>query len=384
MLNVHDVSPGRKVDAERVFSAVNQAVTLVGNRPPVDAHYDSDGGLVAGDGAIEAYRADCDQHIVAELRRRRWSPGPRVQQFRRNDAFGIGAGGYPSDFEFVRSQLITEQRQPLTAEMLFAIDNSVPLGARTHSARRLLGAGEAQIYSGGNELPRASNSVIREQFGIAYVVCSVEQNFFEALTTDFAGLQMFRQDLALAYRLVDERINRIYWYGDAGAGLYGVLNYPGIAKMVIATPLTDATDVADEVAAIADFTNLPMVTSVGTFFGDTLAVSPRVYARMYSPRFTNGAPGLTIAQMLLNSSGGRLRSIEVAPELAGVGPNGEDAILIYRREAETLALVQVQATTQMPVFQSTPFDQTTVVFGATGGVTSFQSGNVLIGYVTVQ
>lgn len=383
---VYDVTPsstGRRTNPERIHSAVRQAVNLIGNRPPIDAHYDSADDLVAGDGAIEAYRADCDRLMLQELRRRKWKPGRRVQQWRRQDAFGVGAGGYPQDFEFVRPNLLREARQPLSAELLFPIDNSVPLGARTHTARRLLGAGEAQIYSGGNELPRASNSVIRETFGICYVVCSVEQNFFEALTTDFANLRMYQEDLDLAYRLVDERVNRIYWYGDSGANLYGVLNYPGIAKMTLPTVFADSTDVADEVAALSDFIQIPVITSVGTFYGDTLIVSPKMYARMYSPRFTNGAPGLTIAQMLLMSLGNRLKSIEVAPELAGVGPNGEDAMIITRREASTMALVQVQATTEMPVLRTTPFDQTTAVFAATGGVTSFEAGNVLIAYVNI-
>jgi len=380
-MTLHDVSPrGSRLTEESIRSVVRQAANLVGHRPPPDAHYDSD-GIVCGDGAIEAYRVECARRSLEELERRGWRPGHRVQEAMRADAFGVGAGAFPTDFEFMDPLIRQEQRQPLSAEMLFSIDTRVPLGARTHGVRRRLGSGEAQIYRGGNEISRAQGTYLRESWGIAYVVCSTEVNFFDLASTDFAQLNEAQDDLADAYRFVDERVNRLYWYGDVGSNLYGVLTHPAIPKVVISTAYTDATDVDDVVASVFDFTQKPMVTSVGVFAGDTLALSPRLYSFFHSPRFTSGAPGLSIAQMLLNTSP-TVKRIVMAPELAGAGPNGEECMLLFRSDAESLALVQVQATTQMPVFQSGPFDQTTVVFAATGGVRALNAGNNLLGIVT--
>jgi hypothetical protein len=387
MSTFHDVTPGpSRLTEQGIRSIVRQAALLAGNRPPVDAHYDSD-GLVCADGAIEAYRADCDRLVFEELNRRGWRPGPRFQQllrndeFARNDSFGVGAAAFPTDLEFMRSQILLEPRAPLSAEALFPLDTSVPLGARTHAVRRRLGSGEAQIYRGGNEIPRVTGSYIRESWGIAYVVCATETNYFELASQDFANLNEAQQDLADARRFVDERINRIYWWGDVGSNIYGVLTHPSIPRMVISTAFDGTASVDTVVAALFDFCHKPMVTSVGVFAADTLGLSPRLYAFCYSPRFTNGAPGRTIAQMLLDTSP-TIKRIVMVPELAAAGPSGEDCMLVFRSDAESLALVRVQATTQMPVFQTGPFDQMTAVFGATGGVTSLNAGNNLIGIVT--
>lgn len=390
MISVIDVTPigqRRRVDASRVNDAVGAALLDFGFAPPPqqgeNARYDSD-GLVGGPDVLENYQQRCDSEALNLLSNRGWEPGPRLRALaeQRADSFPAGSGGFPRDFEFVRAGVIEEARQPLTASMLFAIDNSVPLGARTHSARRALGSGEAKIYKGGNEIPRAQTTYIREAFGTCFVVCAVETNFFEQLTTDFAGIQQFQQDLRLAFRLVDERVNRLLWFGDLASQIWGVLNYPGLPKMAVSTPFTDATPPEDVATALFDFMNKPMVSSAGTFYATDLAVSPKVWA-FISSRPTTLAMNMFILQLFQAMMAGRLRSIEVAPELAGIGPNGEDGILAYRREPNTLAQVQIQAPTTLPVYQSSPLDQTTVVFASTGGMTAFDYGNCIIGYVVV-
>jgi hypothetical protein len=385
---LHDVTPGgSRLTEQGIRAVVRQASMLVGNRPPVDAHYDAEDGFVCGDGAIEAYRADCDRLVFDELNRRGWRPGPRFQQllrndeFARHDAFGVGAAAFPTDLEFMRSQILLEPRAPLSAEALFPLDTSVPLGARTHAVRRRLGSGEAQVYRGGNEIPRVTGSYVRESWGVVYVVCATETNYFELASQDFANLNEAQQDLADARRFVDERVNRIYWWGDVGSNVYGVLTHPSIPKMIFSTALDGTASVDTVVAALYDFVMKPMVTSVGVFAADTLALSSRLYAFVHAPRFTANSPGQTIAQMLLNTSA-TLKRIVMAPELSAAGPSGEDCMLLFRSDPESVALVRVQAATQMPVFQTGPFDQMTAIFGATGGVTSLNAGNNLLGIVT--
>jgi hypothetical protein len=386
VIPILDVSTGPRVGADQIRSTLARALLEHGlpqNGP--NNRYDADGPVSWG-GAIEGWQARADEAMADELYRRGWTPGHRLLDLQRADGqraddLGNGAPAFPREFEFIRTQILQEVRQPLTADLYFAVDTSVPLGARTHSARRALGMGEAQIFRGGSEIPKVSHSYIREGFGVAYVVSSVETNFFSLLTTDFAGLQAYQQDLSLAFRVVNEKLDEIAWYGDVASQVYGVLNYPSLQKYVVATPFLDTSQPTDVANAICDFFNKQMIASVGTFYPNQLLVSPKIKA-FISTRYTTLAMSMTIEEVVLKNLSGRLKSIEVSPRLAGCGPGGIDGMLAYRNEQETLAQVRIQAPTTMPIFQSSPFDQTTVVFGCTGGMTSFQTGNCLLAYVT--
>lgn len=300
----------------------------------------------------------------------------------RHDALPAGVNAFPQEFEHVRARAFEEKRAPLNGRILFATDSSVPLGARSHRAYRTVGNGEAQIVSKGSPIPRATTGRVTESFLVAYVACGVSVNYFDALTTDFANLRQYQNDLAMARYAVNWKINDIIWNGDEAAGLYGVLNYPHIAKMVIATPFTDASNASDVAQEINDFLDTPMLQSKTVYQPNALIVSPAINS-FISSRQHSVASDVKIKQYVLAAQEGRISSIQVAQELAGAGPNGEDVMIAYRKEPETLAHVEVQAPTTLPVFQSTVFDTETVVIGATGGMISAESGNVIIGYVDV-
>jgi hypothetical protein len=394
VIPIHDVSQGRRVPHDSIRATLDRALLehglpSGGNR--ADARYDADGYVgYAGAGVLENWQSRADEALSDELHRRGWTPGPRLLDFQaRNDAenraddLGIGSPAFPREFEFIRTRILEEVRQPLTADLYFPADTSVPLGARSHSQRRVLGTGEAQIYRGGSEIPVVGHSYIREQFGVAYVVSSVATNFFTMLTTDFAGLQAYQQDLSMAFRVVNEKMDEIFWYGDPASQIYGILNYPSLQKYVLATSLADTSTPAAVVSQIVDFVNHQMVASVGTFAPNALLVSPKIKAYITS-RWTTLAMSMTIEEAVLKALSGVITRIDVSPRLAGCGPSSTDGLLAYRNEPDSVAQVRIQAPTTMPIFQASPFDQTTVVFGCTGGATSFQTGNCLLGYATVQ
>jgi hypothetical protein len=378
--NLIDVSPGRSVSPDAIRASVSAALRFGGAQASRSDRYDAAGGPVASRGTLSAYQREMDRQMLRELGHN-WAPPAHLRQ----DALATGVGGFPRSFEFIRSQIFEEKRQPLTAMQFFPIDGSVPLGARKHTARRSLGSGEAQIYRAGTEIPRARTTFVEEQFGIAYIVCAVDTNYFDALTTDWAGLQLYQRELRLAVRLVEERMNRIAWLGDVGSQIRGVINYPSLAKRVMAVAFTDASTPGDVVEALNDLANTPMIESGMTFRATQMLVSPQIHAFLFTRQHST-ASDLTMGQFFLASqaAGGEgIQSIRAAPELAGIGPNGEDGILCYRPELETMGHVVVQAPATLPVFQSSPLDQTTVVFGATGGMVMPDVGNCILGFATV-
>lgn len=393
----HDVTPGASfdhpvVDSRAVQGAIAEALRWGRSaglaQAPVAGRYDAE-GLVGTIDLLDAYARHCDSRLLDRMAELNQRPSPQVLDLaRRSDALPIGAGGFPRDFEFIRTQMFEEKRQPLTSMDLFALDTSVPLGAKKHTARRALGSGEAQIHDGrSSEIPRARTTYAEEQFGVAYVVCAVDVNIFEAFTTDWAGLRQYQLDLRHAYRLVEERLNRIAWFGDVGTQLYGVTNYPSMHVKVLSTAFNDAAVSEDVMTALTDLANAPIIQSGGVFSPTEMAVSPEIHRFLFSRKHsTTGGTDTTIGEYFLNgqrASGTGVQRIVMAPELAAVGPAGQDGILCYRKDPETLAQVLIQPPTALPVFQSSPFDQTTVIFAATGGMVAPDVGNCILGWASV-
>ena len=378
-----DVSPGlRRVDMPSITLSLNRALTFGGTSAPgASGRYDA-AGLIGSPDLLDTWARHVDGLCLRELGDR---PLPAcLQPQGRTDALPAGAPGFARQFEHIRSQILEERRQPLNAMRMFPIDGSVPLGARKHTTRRALGSGEAQIYRGGDEIPRAQSSYAEETFGVAYVVCAVDTQFFDLLTTDWAGLQQYQRDLRLAMRLVEERLNRICFTGAAEAGLYGVLNYPHLAKQVMSVDFTDDSAPEDIAAALYDLATTPLVESGGTFAATAMDVSPRLHQFLFSRKHSStGGTDLSIGEYFLKSqqAGGQgIRSIGMAQELAGIGPNSEDGILCYRPDLDTVGHVLIQAPSVLPVYQASPLEQTTVVFAATGGVTMPDVGNAILGF----
>lgn len=379
-----DVSPGmRRVDLPSITLSLNRALTYGGTSAPSSAgRYDA-AGLIGSPDLLDNWARHVDGLFLRELGDRPLPACLRVDG-RRTDDLPAGTPGFARQFEHIRSQILEERRQPLNAMRMFPVDGSVPLGARKHTSRRALGSGEAQIFRGGNEIPRATTSYAEETFGVCYVVCAVDTQFFDLLTTDWAGLQQYQRDLRLAMRLVEERLNRIAFTGAADAGLYGVLNYPHLAKQVMSVDFTDDSAPEDIAMALYDLATTPLVESGGTFAATAMAVSPRLHQFLFSRKHSSsGGTDLSIGEFFLKSqqAGGQgIRSIDMAQELAGIGPNSEDGILCYRPDLDTVGHVLIQAPSVLPVYQASPLEQTTVVFAATGGVVMPDVGNAILGY----
>lgn len=337
------------------------------------------------------------KRLFAEWRDQRIERLADEMNIRRDAAANLipgGVGGFPRDFDHIRTKIWEEERQPLTALDLFPTDTSIPLGARTHTARRRLGRGIAKIMRGDSFIPRANIGYVEEQFGVVYIVCGVGQNFFETLTTDFANLNAYEEGLRHARRLVEERMNDVFWYGDVASQVYGVLNYPSLAKVLLPLGYDDSeySTNADLVAArrqlvvqLLDLGATPSVRSGTKFEPNRLAMSPALISYMaHRKHELEGGTDTTMLKYFLDNNQFGIRNIDKAPELAGIGPNGEDGILYYRDDSDAIHSTVLQSPTTLPVYQSGPLDQLTVVYGAIGGMVMGNVGHHVLGYARVR
>lgn len=398
-LSISDLSGemgGAPVNIAGLSGTLARAIARHGMAARSDGRYQAD-GMVARPGALDLYRRRHDAAVIDQLRRDGIRPSEEmIEEMRRADADGYisgGVGGFPRDFEFVRQKIYEEERQPLSAMEHFPIDTSVPLGARSHTVRRRLGSGTARIVRGGDSfIPRAGSLYKEQSFGVAYIVCGAGQNFFEELTQSFANMNSHQHDLSEARRLVDERINEIYWFGDQASNLPGILTYPDLAKTIL--PLAYDEDAAgfgttytkkDLVVQLQDLGSTPRIRSGTKFKPNRLLVSPAMMSFLTSRKHEdNGGTDSSMLKYFIENNSLQIREIGEAPELSGIGPDGEDGVLFYADNADAVQLQMIQAPTPLPVYQASPLDQVTVIYAAVGGTIMINHGNNILGYARVK
>lgn len=373
--NVHSIGPV-PITQDMLFGAFEHVANNVGrldgeaicewhrrcDGEALDAHQRRGGRLPPG--LVEAWHADAAE---------------------RDDALPAGVSAFPRDLEFIRARELEQARRPLNGMRLFPVDRSVPIGAREHTWRRRVGSGEAVVTRGDTQnYGHARTGRVEEKFPVAYIVCSVRQTYFETLSTDFAGVQQYASDLRMAYRLIDERQNRILFNGDRATQLYGALNFPHLMKKVMGVTFGGANSSTPEdiTAALHALVDAPATYSGEAMSPTTLAVSPRIFRHIAQTKHSStGGTDTTIKQFFLagQDEDNGIRRIVKAQELAGIGPNGEDGLLAFRDELDSVSNIEVMPTMTMPVYQASALSWLTVVVACTGGIVMPDVGNNILG-----
>lgn len=330
------------------------------------------GGLLSMARARYGSRIDS----VDQFRAAHWTA--RENAIRRDSAgFGIRDQFHLArDLEHIHAKVLEEQRPVPNALSLFPIDTSVPAGARNHTMRRTFEQGAADLFRGGNSgIPRVGVSQDEETWPIWPIVSSFELDLFTRQSSDFASSQLYARHLRAVRRAIEEKINRIAWYGAPEANLQGVLTYKWLAKSISAFEYrrgTTATtlQIHDDLHAAA---NYPSETSKSVFAPNAMVTSPRVRNFLMTTRLSVDNDK-SIGQAFLETNA-HITSIEEAWECQGVGPTSDhDAILFYRRDPESCALVMPQPFTTLPV-QTEGYSDIVHAFATFGGAIMPDVGN---------
>jgi hypothetical protein len=354
----HAAGPG-------VLSVVSAAAMASRHRRTDDRF---DAAYVAPVGALDEYRQRMDSKFVKELiARGDFEP--------RTDALTGAAGGFPRDFEFIYQEVLEEPRRPLNMTRLWQMDTRVPLGARTHTVRRNLNSGDAAVTrTGGIDVPVVRGHRVEESFPVIYIVAGVEVNWFEMISNNFEGRNQFADDTRHAVRVIEERMNRIAFNGDAPTQVFGFLNYPHLAKSVSPEVYTvGGSSPAAILGDLNDTANFAMEASGGTFSPNRMATSIRLRNFLMQNQFS-AASDVSIGEFFLKGHE-TINTIEGVHELEGIGPNGEDGIAVYDDSIQSTTFVMVQPPTALPAAQIDSFRNQVVYVAAIGGTVMRDVGN---------
>jgi hypothetical protein len=306
-----------------------------------------------------------------------------VDNVRRDDSSTAGFH-LARQLEYVHAQVMETPLPDMSAFRVFPISSEVPPGARTHTVRRVSQTGQAQVYRGGQNVPRVGVSQASAEFPVRHYVAAYEIDLFEQQSSDYAKTQLLMR-LARGCRDAIMRLtNKFTWHGSEENGIYGVLNYPWLAKKVATTVFNSAASADDVIAEIVSAWNYPAETSDGVYKPNAVAISRHVWNYLATKRMGTTSSGtietaIDYLKRTLAGFGGR---IEICDELNGAGPGGTHGVLMYRDDSYGVENVIVAPPTPLPM-QAIGFANTTHMYGSHGGVVMREVGNNILLWVEV-
>lgn len=297
----------------------------------------------------------------------------------RADAFG-GSGMAPArSLEYVHARVLEEKMPTPNGQALFSIDASIPLGARSHTVRRVSEYGEAVVYKAGEEVPRVGVSQAEEQFPVHYVAVGMSLDIFDRASSDFGNLGVAERMMRAARRAIERKINRLIWYGSKSANLYGVLTYPWLAKSVSGVAFDGTDTAAAMLAELHALAHWPADASLDVFAPEAVVTSPRVLRRLATTKRTTTTDETVLDAFLGDST--TIRAASGAWECQGVGPTTDyDAMLFFRRDADSIRTMLSTPFSLLPP-ERRGFEDLSYAFAQFGGVVMGDVGNAYLVWV---
>jgi hypothetical protein len=230
------------------------------------------------------------------------------------------------ELEYIFAEVMQTAYEPLNALRLFP-RISVPAGATSFTFRKMDHAGEWRYFRGNpSDVPTASVEKSEQSYPILPIVSSFKLDRFDELNSNFAGTNL-RSELETALRRgFEEFVNDKTWEGTE---LTGVVNFPGLPKMVSAVSFANTTAADDILAELHRIANRPSQDSKQTFAPDTMLMDDRLYDRLRT-RKRSATTDQTILQAFLQDNP-YIRTVEPIHELRNKGVGGLPAILLYKR-----------------------------------------------------
>lgn len=301
----------------------------------------------------------------------------------RADAF-TASGGYfmARQLEHIYAEVLQEPAPPNNALEMFSLNTtSVPLGAKTHTVRRIYTEGEAAVYRGGNAgIPRVGLTQQEEQFPVRYYVTAFGYTVFEQFSANFANVSMTQDHMRAARDVILQFMNRKTWFGDTANGIYGILNYPYLDKKVIATAFDGSASPDDVLEELNRLANWPMEQSKGQYKPTAVVTSHRVRNYLMTTPRASGSDE-TIGSYWLKTNTLGITQILAAWEMVNAGPGGTtDGILFFAADAYGVDNVVPALFSTLPV-QSMGYEDLTFCFAAHGGVVMRNVGCNVLGWV---
>jgi hypothetical protein len=303
------------------------------------------------------HRVDGYRHVAGSEEATRADSAAYGEYFRtlpgiRVDSVTSELPGFALSLTARRKQIVEERTRKLNAARLFRAYTEIPVGARKFTIPYAQSIGEAVLYKGSHQIPVVHRAGQEDEFKTAMLVTSYEITDMQQAENSFAQANMgmvLNTEAGLSStctKVILDKANELYWFGDSSAGLYGLATYPALPKITsdIAFDGTDSpTDVADELNSAIQY---PANASGSTFNANLVVMTERVAS--YLSRTRMGSIDLTTIMEFVKACNPGVR-FEIARELKDLNGNtGYDGILICNDDVEHTCIGIQQGVTFHP------------------------------------
>ncbi len=284
------------------------------------------------------------------------------------------------ELSFRLSKIIEQVKVAATSYDLFAFNESVPIGAKSFKARRIEHFGEARIYRGGSSIGATRTAMYEEDFKIHHLVTSVGTDMFETMAQNFAGENITQREMAAAKEVLYLEADRLFWQGDAMAGLYGVLSYPFLPRMHLAVPFSSASTGMEIVRELNRAASDAEERSHGTMRPTACVMSHQLYNYIAQEPLDTSGGDITILEYWKRTNSQGIQNVKKVDRLTGAGPSGENGIFFYAEGSQGPLLTMPQPFAVLPP-QAHGFGNTTYMYCTIGSIYMPYVGNQCLAWV---
>lgn len=269
---------------------------------------------------------------------------------------------FARELEFIKAKTYDVKYPGLKAIMMIPVSTEAGPGASTITYQQFNMVGIMKIIANyADDLPRAD--VFGKEFTakVKSLGGSYGYNVQEVREAQMAGRPLTDRKAKAVRKANDQAVNRIGWFGDAVAGLLGLLNQPNVPAAVVPAGVTTTNvrwvgatpkdpyeilqDMNDAVTRIIEITK-------GVEVPNTIALPVAQHRKITTTRLDSGTD--TTIFEFFRKNNPEITSIEWVNELKDVDPAPSggaaptDVMLVYDRSPEVLTLEIPQAFEQFP------------------------------------
>jgi hypothetical protein len=269
----------------------------------------------------------------------------------RLDSLSPSAGAFfERDLRFVRKEIIEDQRPPLNAFTLIPQATDIPAYADSYEHRMYEMIGVADFIADyAQDQPNVDIAARNELFNAREFGCAYQYSISEIEKSAALDYQLDRKRALSARIAIEEKFNRIQFFGDTGVQLFGWVNYPYIPRRIVSFPFDSTSSTVNILAELNAAINQPFLQTRTSGHADTLVMAPELMTFLEATPWSvssSGATDRTIMEQFL-ATNSRVSEVKAAQELSFAGPDGEHLMIAYRKDEMIFSHKMMRPFTQL-------------------------------------
>ncbi len=262
---------------------------------------------------------------------------------------------FSRELEYIKARTYDVEYPELKAMQLIPVSSEAGPGAESITYQQFDQMGLAQIIANyAQDLPRADIKGKEFTTPVRSLGTSYGYSLQEIRAAQFAGKNLEQRKANAARRAVEQKMNKIAWFGNEDYGLQGFITNPNVTRAAVENDGTGSTtqwenktpdqilrDMNDLVNGIIDLTN-------GVEMPNTLLMPIKQWTQI-STTARSSTSDTTILEFFLRNSPA-ITSVEWVNELKGASQltPGQDIMIAYDRNPDKLSFEVPQLFEQFP------------------------------------